>query len=120
MSGQISVRPAGVFVDSDDQQTITSVAGAECSITLNAVAGYFHHLRSVTWSYDDTPAGGGLVIESPNGETQLDIDITASGPGQLVLEPMRGAEIVVTLLSGGGSVIGKLNIAKQTLPDNVA
>jgi hypothetical protein len=120
MSGQISVRPSGVFVDSDDQQTATSAAGAACSITLSPVAGTLHHLRSVTWSYSDTPSGGRLTIESPDGETQLDIDITAGGPGQIVMEPMKGSEIVVTLAGAGGAVVGKLNIAKQTLPTTVA
>jgi hypothetical protein len=85
---------------------------ADASVTVPASAGYVV-VRSFAWSYSGGTPTGRLLIESPQGVTCFDIDITAQGPGICTpefstFEP--GKILVVTLKDGGSGIIGKLTV----------
>lgn len=89
-------------------------ANAQC-IVLPATQGYIV-LRSFVWSYGATPTGR-LLIEAPVGNTLIDFDITAAGPGVLVPELIcpQGATLRATLYDGGSGVVGKLSLQTYQL-----
>jgi hypothetical protein len=98
---------------------ITSGAGASASITLTAgTASQVRCLQGVVWSYSATPTGGRLTIAS-TGQPTFDVDTPATGLNQLdptqTFRGMPGQSVVVTLASGGASVIGKLNVLSEWL-----
>lgn len=63
----------------------TAASGANSSVTINAVSGEYVVLDWVTWSYAAAPTSGALTItDTTNNTTLLSVDITASGPGELV------------------------------------
>jgi hypothetical protein len=100
-----------------DQET--SGAGASVAMTLVGVASHRHYVAEVLWSYNAAPTGGRLTISGLQGGEVLDIDITASGPGPLLLPPLAGAagtSVVITLAGGGGAVVGKLTVFSTLLP----
>lgn len=102
----------------------TAAANTAVVVTLAAVAGYRHYLAEIIWSYDGEPTGGRLTVSGIEGD-DVDVDITAAGPGPLFLAPLAGevgAAVVVTLAAGGASVVGKLNVHYATMPgaDQVA
>lgn len=76
-------------------------------------AGICHVINGVAWSYSAAPTGGRLTI-TDDGNTVLDIDITAAGPGSLCFaHPLKGTAnkaVVVTLAAGGGVIVGKVNV----------
>jgi hypothetical protein len=76
-----------------------------------------HVIHGIQWSYTAAPTGGRLTIVSTTGSVvELDIDITAAGPGALGT-PISGvinSEVVITLASGAGGVVGKLNVQSIT------
>lgn len=86
-------------------------ANADAVITLPAEPGFHRTIQAVLWSYNDIPSTGGLAI-TDDGVGQLDLDITAAGPGMLPLNWVFGAEsdIVVTLDAGGPGVTGRLTV----------
>lgn len=93
--------------------TNTSIA-----ITLAAQDGMRHHLMGVLWSYSGAPTGGRLSTTGLEGD-ELDIDITAGGPGAMLLPPAvstRGGQVVVTLADGGAGVVGKLTVFSVPVP----
>lgn len=85
-------------------------AATAAVVTVAAVANRKHVACRVIWSYSAAPTGGKLTITG-NGIT-LEFDITASGPGSLPLTYVctENTALVVTLASGAGAVVGKLNV----------
>lgn len=98
---------------SQAQSVETATAtGADAVLTFDGSAGTCHVIGGVAWSYKTDPAAGRLTIED-GGTVIFDIDIPTKGPGFFNFIPPRvmtsGAEAVVTLFSGAGSVVGKVN-----------
>lgn len=95
----------------------TQASGANGVVTINAVTNEYNVLDWVTWSYSVAPTSGGLtIVDSTNNTTLLAIDITASGPGQLVfgdrgMVPPISAALTVTLLDG--TAAKKLTVQKR-------
>lgn len=83
-----------------------------------AAAGIGHVLGAVYYSYSAAPTGGNLKVEDGSGTTIFSLDITAAGEKQLTFNPpLRGSNataMIVTLASGAGSVVGKLNCRHWT------
>ncbi len=78
-----------------------------------AGAGQKHVIRGVAYSYDTTPTGGSLIITDA-GTTVLSLAIPAAGEKWVTFPvPIKSAAantaMVLTLASGAGSVIGKIN-----------
>jgi hypothetical protein len=76
--------------------------------------GLRHVIGGVSWSYDATPTSGNIKIEDGAGTSFLNLDITASGPGQIEFDPPKkgspNTDMIVTLYQGGPNVKGKLTI----------
>lgn len=91
------------------------VANTAAVVTVNASSGFTHTVHGVQWSYSTSPTGGNLLITS-NGVTLYSIDITASGPGgfNFAIPGTPNQNVVVTLASGTGSCVGKLNVQYVT------
>lgn len=89
-----------------------AATAAVCTCTVGATQQALVH--SIFGSYDTTPTGGGLVTTGLAGD-QISIAIPAAGQFQLTFDPpLRGTvgtNFVATLASGGGSVVGKLNVS---------
>jgi hypothetical protein len=70
-------------------------------------------LPGVEWSYDAAPTGGSLQVEDGSGTVVWKVNITAAGPGFIPFSPpICGSEntaMIVTLASGAGAVVGKVN-----------
>jgi hypothetical protein len=90
-------------------------AATAAVITIAAVANRKHWIHNIQWSYSADPTGGRITITS-GGVTKFDVDVTTGGPGGFGLEIVGGVneEIVITLASGGGTVVGKLNAQYST------
>lgn len=84
--------------------------------TIDAIAGYYHVIDSIFWSYSAAPTGGRLTI-TDDGNTVLDLDITEGGPAPLpiLLSCDVNTEVVVTLAAGGMGVAGKLTVVHYSL-----
>lgn len=71
-----------------------------------------HVVSGFAYSYSATPTGGRLTI-ADGADTVLDIDVPTAGDKILTFDPPRkghaGRAMVVTLASGAGAVVGKLN-----------
>lgn len=71
-------------------------------------------ISSIQFSYDDTPTGGLLTVESPSGTVIWRHHITAAGIGPIDFPtPLPGAEgqaMIVTLAAGGSGIAGKLTV----------
>jgi hypothetical protein len=93
-------------------------AATAAIVTLAAVARMRHIVHYVAWSYDTTPTGGKLTI-TKGGTVVWEVAITASGPGGLSLAIIGAvnSEVVVTLASGAGAVIGIVNVQYTTESD---
>jgi len=88
-------------------------------ITLAAVAGKKHIISQITYSYSATPTGGNLKVEDVSGTTVFNVDVPAAGVGQIFFrQPLRGAAantaMIITLASGAGTVVGKVNVIHWT------
>lgn len=97
-------------------------AATNAVVTLAATANNFWVISTgVIWSYSAAPTGGRLTV-AVNGAVVVDIDITAAGPGFLPLPEIRtpgvNQQVVVTLYSGGGSVVGKVSLVSAWLETN--
>lgn len=91
-------------------------AGTGTAITLMGSPGKRQKVHQITWSYSAQPTGGRLSTTGLEG-TELDFDITASGPGGVPLPPSSygkvGANVTITLAAGGGSAVPKLNVFSE-------
>ncbi len=85
-------------------------AATAAIVSESAVVGTRYVIHNIQWSYSATPTNGRLTVS--DGTTRLDLDITAAGPGVIpVCIPCdEDAAMTVTLASGGGTVVGKLNV----------
>jgi hypothetical protein len=94
----------------------TAAAATAVVITLPAVENRRSVLHGVQWSYSAAPTGGKLTITT-NAVTIFEEDITASGPGghTIVLPSLNNTTMVITLASGAGAVVGKLNVQHVNL-----
>jgi hypothetical protein len=96
----------------------SGTAGAASTITYVASPGNSHTISGVAWSYGASPTGGNLLIQD-GSNTILNLDITAAGPGVIVFpRPKKGtpgANLVITLAGGGGSVQGRVNVLDHWL-----
>ena len=98
--------------------THAPAAATAAVVTLSAPgAGVSNVLAGVYWSYDADPTGGGIVI-TDDGNNRFSVDITRGGPGFLPFDPpIKGTAnkvVVVTLASGAGTVVGKVNVNAWT------
>lgn len=93
---------------------IAAGAATAAVVTILAEATGRHVLCRIVWSYSAAPTGGKLTITGEG--TTLEFDITASGPGSLPLTyvGVKNTNVVVTLASGGGAVVGKVNVEYYT------
>jgi len=93
---------------------ITENAATAASVTMaDPGDGYRNVIQGVAWSYSAAPTGGGLVIT--DGTTTLfSVAITAAGVDSLIFPggftPGASKALVVTLASGAGAVVGKVNL----------
>jgi hypothetical protein len=90
-------------------------AATAAVITVTAVAGRVHVVQGIQWSYSEAPTGGRLTVVL-GATTVIDLDITSAGPGGFgVLIPAgTNTTLVVTLASGAGTCVGKLNMQYTT------
>src|SRR5574343_1981113 len=88
-------------------------AATAAVLTFAATAGKRWVLNGVEWSYDADPTGGSLKVENGAGTTVFQVAITKGGPGYIKFEPpivgSNNTAVVVTLASGAGAVVGKVN-----------
>ena len=88
-------------------------------ITYAAVVGQRHVVGQIVCSYSATPTGGNLKIEDVSGNTIFSVDIPAAGVFVFPFPvPLRAAAqntaMIITLASGAGTVVGKLNAVHWT------
>jgi hypothetical protein len=87
-------------------------AATAAVVTYPAAGKVAHVIDGVAWSYDSAPTGGNLKVED-GSTTIFSVDITAAGPGFLLFpNPMQGTvgnAMTITLASGAGAVVGKVN-----------
>lgn len=88
--------------------------------TIPADAAEIHVIRAVYWSYDAAPTGGKLTI-TIGGSTKHEFTIASKGPDAVYFDQNQtrsdvaglhgdyNEEVVVTLASGAGAVVGKVN-----------
>lgn len=95
-------------------QNITRLSNVPAAATaavnsITGVPGLRYIVHGIQWSYSAAPTGGRLTIS--DGATLLDLDITEGGPGALAagIPCDSGATLTITLASGAGAVVGKLN-----------
>jgi hypothetical protein len=93
-------------------------AATAAVLTFAAVEGKRYVLRGVEWSYSATPTGGNIKVENGSGVTVFNADVPAAGANSIVFEPpivgSPNTALVVTLASGAGSVVGKVNARPYT------
>lgn len=73
--------------------------------------GQTHVIGAIAYSYNGTPAGGRMMIESPSGVRIYDQYIPLAGPGWIEFNPaLRGAdsECLTIFLCHGGSSTGSI------------
>ena len=82
-----------------------------------AGAGVSNVIGLVTWSYDDDPTAGSLII-ADGATTIFKVDITNKGPGFFPFSPpLKGTAntaLVATLASGAGAVSGIVGLHAWT------
>jgi len=100
-----------VPVQNLNQAIHVPAAATPAVVTLAATTGVRHIIHNIQWSYSAAPTGGRLTVVQ-GSTTILDLDITAAGPGgyNFTLTGAMSAAIVVTLASGAGAVVGKVNV----------
>ena len=91
-----------------------ATSASAAAITLVGFPGQRQKIEQITWSYAAAPSGGRLSSTGLDGD-ELDIDITAGGPGGLALPRSSygrpGQSVTVTLASGGTTA--KLNVFSE-------
>jgi hypothetical protein len=101
----------------DDQPIVTTktldtpAPATAAVVTIAAVTGLRTVIDKIFLSYGALPTGGRLTI-TDGGATVVDFDIGAAGPGPQLgrMSFAVNSAVVVTLASGGGVVVGKLNV----------
>lgn len=94
-------------------------AATAAVVTYAAVAGQYHVIRGIAYSYDSTPTGGNLKVEDVSGTSVFSIDVPVAGAAVIQFPiPLRSSivntALIVTLASGAGSVVGKVNVLGHT------
>lgn len=94
-----------------DRSYTTAVAATAVVKTLTGKDNQWWVIDGVQWSYSAAPTGGKLTIADTAG-TKFEVDIIAGGPGgyPLHLPMLLSSDVTITLASGAGAVIGKLNV----------
>src|SRR5437667_11090397 len=93
----------------------TALAGTAVTVTLSAVAGAYHQVHNISWSYSAMPTGGRITV-TDGGTTVVDFDLVQdpfdSLPTSLlpILSVAQNTDMVITLAAGGIGVTGKLVI----------
>lgn len=109
----IVVPPANVV----SEHAVGTTVAASVSVNFAAVTDFRRIIHGLQWSYSAAPTGGKItVLDGAN--TIFETDVTASGPGQTdaVLVGSVGSSTTITLASGAGSVLGKVNYQVSLLP----
>jgi hypothetical protein len=93
---------------------VSPTANSEAAVTVPASTDICLEIEHVGFSYDSTPTGGVITIESPSGTVLQKYYVTTSGPGPVpmsgsCLKGAAGSEIVVRLTAGGSGVNGSVN-----------
>lgn len=99
-------------MDYSPAETVVShepVAATAAVAVLAGVAGRRNSLVRVLYSYSAAPTGGRLTVS--DGTTNIAVDISGAGPGQIeyMLMGRIGATWTITLASGAGAVVGKVH-----------
>lgn len=92
------------------QSVHAPAADTAAVVTLAAVVGERHVIHAIRASYSATPTGGGLTVTS--GATTI-LTLAIVGTSLILDGPLIGGvneAVVVTLLTGAGTVVGKLNV----------
>lgn len=89
-------------------------AGATAAVcTVDPAATECVLVHGIFGSYDTTPTGGGLICTGLAND-QIALSVPAAGPFSFTFDPplrgTTGTNFVATLASGGGAVVGKLNV----------
>jgi len=91
----------------------TAAAATAVIITYSANAER-HVIGQIIVSYNPAPAPGRLTIEDGSGVIVFDVDILVSGVTNIPFHPpiagTPNTAMIVTLASGGGTSVGKLNV----------
>jgi len=94
----------------------TAVGGsnAQVPMTFAGLPGRYRQVTALHWSLSADPAAGVLLTIASTGVNTYTVYVTRGGPGTLDFqEPFTGglgADVVVTLGGGGGTIIGTLNV----------
>lgn len=104
-------------------------AATLATVTFQAIASRRWRLMGILASYSAAPAGGRLTVVSdelvrpdgvePAAVTVLDLDHALAGgiplwlPVDGVQMPAGNADMVITLASGAGAIVGKLTVIAQ-------
>lgn len=95
------------------QGTHRPAAAADAVVTFAAVTGVVQKLDSIDYSYSAAPTAGNIKVESPSGTVIFQLAVPASGPFSKTwrngLAGASGQAVIVTLASGGGTVVGSVN-----------
>lgn len=98
--------------------TGTAAAATAVVITLDANPTRGNILRQIICSYTAAPTGGRLTVEDGSGTIVFDVDIAAGGPTTIHFDPplcgSTATDMIITLASGAGAVVGKLNVSAWT------
>ena len=101
--------PAAALVD-------VPLANVAAVVTVAAVPGFRHYLKSFAWSYSAAPAAGSTMIVTDGGVQMFHQYVSAAGPGFQEFPGDRGlrmaanSALVLTLLAGGLGVLGSVSI----------
>lgn len=99
------------FAGIHNASKLNAAGNAAAAVTVTAVTGKRILAATVTWSYSAAPTGGKLTVTGSG--TSFEVDITTVGPGtiDLMYACSAATDLVVTLAAGGGTVVGKVNVA---------
>jgi hypothetical protein len=89
-------------------------AATAAVVTYVASATNRHIIYSIAYSYSAAPTGGRLTVEDGSGTYIFDQNISATGNGLIEfpggLQGSTNTAMIITLSSGAGAVVGKLNV----------
>lgn len=89
-----------------------TAANAIATVTIASSTGKRHHVLGLLWSYSAAPTGGRLTSTGLEGD-EIDMDITAGGPGPILFPPAVGSvstAVTLALAAGGAGITGKLTV----------
>lgn len=94
-------------------QTATSGANAAATATISAISGGIIEGGVCIYSYSGAPTNGKVTIK--DGSTTIaEFDVTAAGPGSVLLEDFItsvGAALSATIAAGGVGIVGKVSLS---------